>query len=109
MIKLKGSELGWILNLAEKYHLSAGYKKHVKEFRLQKLDKFLGELLSRFHPNNFHAGNRRQVWFLVNKTELEEHLEKLYKAWQKQPYKLSCHTKAIEELKKFFDIEGKKI
>jgi hypothetical protein len=61
-MKLKGNELGWILKLAE-----IGFEKEsFKKFREKnpKLEKFLIQLLLRFHPNHFHAGFPNVTWEL---------------------------------------------
>lgn len=72
MIEIKGNELGWLLNLAEKYYGSPQFREYIKKYKFQKLDNHIRLILLKFHPNNFSAGTSRQVWYLITKEELEQ-------------------------------------
>lgn len=62
-MEIKGNELQWILKLAEERLDSEEFQERMKE--TPKLLRFLNNLMARFHPNNFYAGNSKNTWILV--------------------------------------------
>ena len=68
-MKINGNELGWILRLAEGHYDSEQFQQWLKKHDLEKLNDFLKELMCKFHPTNFYAGNSRKVWILTDEEE----------------------------------------
>ena len=85
MIKLSGKELRWILRLANGHYDSKNFRKFIKEYDLQKLDRFLKLLLLRFHPNNFNwRWNSRAKWILLTEEEMDEAKVKWFESIPKE-------------------------
>lgn len=64
-MELKGNELGWLIKLAEATYTNDEFQKSIEKH--PKLQKFLSDLISRFHDTRFNPGHSETTWVLEKK------------------------------------------